>query len=265
MNKKLLLLVYLLALTAFVLEVCRVISYLLPSETFSELSLIESILISIGAIIIRIFIVDSQKFSAVILETDIQRSTEGSPEKTLKPTRFLNIMPLAMITCSIADGVISINFILGMLTFLLAQLLYMVAYSGIIHLNLKTLFSGKIKSLVLISTISWAISIIILYVTLIYSADNILTLVVIPYIVVITIMALITFYGLGYTDRSLKFRIILCIGATLFVISDAILAINMFKFPIPLDTIWIIGTYLPAIFLLQFAVLFLQSQDANSK
>lgn len=89
MNKKLLLLVYLLALTAFVLEVCRVISYLLPSETFSELSLIESILISIAAIIIRIFIVDSQKFSTVILETDIQRSTEGSPEKTLKPTVFL--------------------------------------------------------------------------------------------------------------------------------------------------------------------------------
>ncbi|MFX1513898.1 MAG: lysoplasmalogenase family protein [Promethearchaeota archaeon] len=229
MQKKLLVWVKLIAIITLIFELSRQTIFLFTSDVIFPLFLAASISISVAALFTRLFIIDPQKFTSIILETDINDSNIKSNEKSLNPTRFLNLMPVAMVTCSIADIFIHFLFELGMVIFLLAQIIYITAYSGIIHLNPKTLITGKIKSLALGSTIGWFLVITIIYFTLIYSPDDSTTLLVTPYVVILTIMAIITFFALGYTARALEFRSMLAGGAICFVISDALLAYDRFN------------------------------------
>lgn len=264
MQNKMLWLVYLIPIVVLIFEIYRQTTFILTDVVLFPFFLASSVLISITALIIRLFIIDPQKFSTIIFGTDIYVSNENTSEKTLNPLRFLNLMPIAMITCSIADTLIAIDFILGVLTFLIAQILYITAYSGIIHLNPKTVFTGKKKALPLVFSIGWILISTLLYITLIFSPDDILTLLVIPYVVVLTLMVIITFFGLGYISRSLNFRLLLCGGAVFFLISDTILAFNRFNTPIYGASMLIGPTYLLAVFMLQFAILFLHFPDGSS-
>lgn len=256
MSKKTLILIYILTIIAFFWELLSLIVYL--STDVLIFWQIASILISIIAIIIRLFVIDTEKFESLIVDIDIY-----STNKSLNPRRFLNLMPIAMIFCTIADIVIPVSFIAGVLLFLIAHVLLIAAYSGIIHINPKIAFSGTNKILALVSTIILTIAIFIIYFTLLYSAEDFTTVLLIPYIGIITIMAIITYIGLGYNSRPIKFRLILCGGATLFLISDAILAYNKFNTPVYLSAIWIGGTYFLAIFMLQIAILFSRSLREN--
>ncbi len=261
MKRKSLLLTCIIAITVLILEISRIIIFTFTSEAIFLLYISSSILISLAAITIRMFIIDSQKFMSVINETDIHGSNKKSSVKILKPIRYLNLMPIAMIICSLADYTMTIDFIFGMLIFLVAQILYILAFSGIIHLGLKTLFSKETRVLNLSSIIIMTIIIIILYVTTIYSPEDITTLLVVPYIILLAIMALITYFGLGYKTRSLKFRLMLCGGGTFFVITDAFMAISTFYTPIYAGALWIGGTYLIAVFMLQVAILFVYTDN----
>lgn len=253
MTNKPLGLVFLIAIAAFTWEFITLIIYL--STNVLIFWQIASILISVATIIIRLFVIDSEKFVSLIKKTDTY-----STNVSLKPKRFLNLMPIAMVTCTIADIVIPISFIAGMLSFLVAQILFVIAYSGIIHINPKLAYSGENKILALGSTITLLIIVILIYTLLIYSAEDITTLLVIPYIAILTFMVIITYISLGYKSRSFKFRLNLCIGATLFLISDAILAYNRFNTSIYRAHLLIGSTYFLAIFMLQYAILFMRSQ-----
>jgi len=72
------------------------------------------------------------------------------------------------------------------------------------------------------------------------------------------------FLLIRYPDRPLKFRVMLTGGGTSFFILDAILGINRFTTPIPAADLWIHLTYLLAIFLLQYSVLFVRSSPGKS-
>ena len=85
-------------------------------------------------------------------------------------------------------------------------------------------------------------------------------MIVFLYMICIVIMTLGTFFNLGYTERDIKFRIMLCLGGTSFLISDALVGINMFNSPNPIPGVWVLLTYNIAIFCLQYAVLFLRNQ-----
>ena len=93
-----------------------------------------------------------------------------------------------------------------------------------------------------------------------------MTLIVIPYVVVLCLMCLITYFAVGYSDRPITFRIMLAGGATWFFISDAILAIGRFNssITIPMEALVIGATYLLAVFMLQYASLFLRSPEGDS-
>jgi len=227
----------------------------------SELFLGASILISTAAIIIRLFIVDLEEFSTVLRNTGVLEF-----DKTLRPSRFFNVMPIAMIVCTIADFLIREDFVIGMLTFLVAQVLYFSAYSGIIPLlNLKALFSGINRLLTVITTLVWAFITAIIYVFLLFNPEDVLTLAIIPYVIVLCLMVIYTYFLLiRYPDRPLKFRVMLAGGGTSFFISDAILGINRFTTPIPAADLWIHPTYLLAVFLLQYSVLFVRSSPGKS-
>ena len=253
MVKKAFILIIFITIAAFTWEFISLIIYLLIGVLiFWQVA---SILISVASLLLRFFFIDIEKFSSIITETDLY-----SKKRLLKSKRFLNLMPTAMVTCTLADIIIPFSFITGMLIFLIAQLLLISAFSGIIHINPKIAFSGKTKYLSIISTIGITVIILNIYLLLLYSSEDFTTILIIPYIVVLTIMVIITFIGLGYNSRSLRFRLILCLGATLFLISDAILAYNRFNIPINYAHLWIGGLYFLAIFFLQFAMLFLNSK-----
>lgn len=214
-----------------------------------------------AAIIIRVFIVDLETFSASLLKTAVLDFP-----KTLKPSRFFNVMPIAMIVCTIGDFLLHEDFIIGMLTFLVAQIFYLSAYSGIIPLlNLNALFSGKTRLLTGTTTLFWAFLTAIIYVFLLFNPEDVLTLAIIPYVIVLCLMVIYTYFLLiRYPDRPLKFRVMLAVGGTSFFISDAILGINRFTTPIPAADLWIHPTYLLAVFLLQYSVLFVRSSPGKS-
>ncbi|MHA2295413.1 MAG: lysoplasmalogenase family protein [Candidatus Hodarchaeales archaeon] len=260
MTKKMHLLVYLLAILTLICgTLSLVINSLTTDETF-PLFFSASLLLSLAALVMRFLVIDPEKFFSVIHETDIYDSNQ----QVLKPSRFFNLMPLAMITCSIADYLMTVDFIFGMLAFLVAQLMYITAYSGIVHLDPRILFNEKSRILTIVSTIVWFLIAIIIYIPFIYSPENIITLAVIPYVFVLIVMVIITFIALGYSSRSLMFRLMLCGGGVFFVISDSILAINKFNSTISIPSMLVGPTYLLAVFMLQYAIMFLHSPDGKS-
>lgn len=127
-------LVCFIAIIVFLSNLIRFVSYWVTENTIPELFLGASILVSIAAIVIRLFIVDIDEFSAALLPPD-------GRDPLINPSRFFNFLPAAMLVCTLAD------FVIGMLTFLVAQMLYIGAYSGIIPLHQpRSLFSGKNRS-----------------------------------------------------------------------------------------------------------------------
>jgi len=248
-------LVYSIAIIVFLSNIIRFVSYGLTGNTLSELFLGASMLISIAAIIIRLFIVNLEAFSASILGTEV-----FDADTKLTPLRFFNFMPLAMISCTIADFLLRADFVIGMLTFLVAQMLYIRAYSGIIPLHRPiSLFSGKTRSLTVGVTLGWTVLPALIYFLFLYNPEELLTLAIIPYIIALCSMVVITYLLLiSYPERSLRFRLMLVGGGTSFFISDAILAINRFTTPIPVVDLMVHPMYLLAVAMLQYSVLFLR-------
>ncbi|UCE12196.1 MAG: hypothetical protein JSV04_08310, partial [Candidatus Heimdallarchaeota archaeon] len=105
--------VYSIAVVVFTLIIFRQIVYIFTEKIVFEPFFFASLLISIAAILIRLIIIDPSKFSSVIQNSDIFDSYDG-----LAPNRFLNLMPIAMIICTLSDFLLSIDFVFGMLGFL---------------------------------------------------------------------------------------------------------------------------------------------------
>jgi len=216
----------------------------------------ESILVSLGAISIRISM-DTEIVKAIILETDIE---EESSEKRLNSSLFINLMPIAMIICTVSDFILGEidPEVIGIGSFLIAQVLLIIAFSGLIH-YIKA-FTGKIQILAIISTLVLVVTTFVFYFLLIFSAEDMLSMIVIVYMLCILIMCLGTYFNLGYVGRDIKFRLMLCIGGTSFLISDTIIGINMFNDHIPVPGVWVLLTYIIANLCLQYAVLFLRKK-----
>jgi uncharacterized membrane protein YhhN len=254
MKKQVDLLVYCMAILVFLVNIVRFVSYGLTGNTLPELFFGASILISIAAIIIRLVIVDLDAVSAAILGPHV-----GEVETKLNPARFFNFMPLAMISCTIADFVLRADFVWGMLTFLVAQLLYIRAYSGIIPLHPQFLLSVKFRSKTMGVALRWVVLSVFIYFLFLFNPDEGVTIAIIPYIITLCAMVVITnLLLIHYPERPLRFRLMLVSGGTSFFISDALLAIDRFATPIPVAELWIGTTYLLAVFLLQYSVLFLR-------
>ena len=249
--------VYLIALAVIVLEITRIIVLAQALSGANAIRYAESILVAVAAILIRISL-DPEKIGALIRETDIEKDAF---KKELKASRFINLMPIAAVICTISDFVLGKiePDIIGIGTFLIAQIMLIVAFSGLIHY--KSLFAGNLKRLAIISTVTLGALVSILYFLLIFSIDDIISIIVFFYMICILIMTLGTCFNLGYTGRDIKFRIMLCVGGISFLVSDAMVGINMFNSPNPISSPWVLLTYNLAIFCLQYAVLFLRKRN----
>jgi hypothetical protein len=223
-----------------------------------EINWLASVLILISMFIIRFYSIDKEKFD------DIIQTTNPIQETQFSSLRFLNWMLIAMIIGLIATFAIRYDFIAGMLIYLVMQISLIIAFSGIFHYNPSKIFQNSIlKNTAIISVVFWIVSILIIFFVFVYGSSD--AIIVIPYVTAIGIMAAYSWFGLGYTQRSGGFRLMIIIASGLFVFSDALIGNENYGLNPLSDLFFLINpTYVLNIFLMSHAVLFLKDRKGNS-
>jgi len=131
------------------------------------------------------------------------------------------------------------DFLLGLASFLIAHIFYIVAFT-----KGNNLIAGLNKSLTLV------VAILLAYIGLIYvlvksmllaGTDTKMIASVVVYASVITFMVLSTI-SMYSNNKNLQMRLIM-LGAILFMLSDSTIAINKFVLDIPLSGLFIMTTY----------------------
>ncbi|MFX0184750.1 MAG: lysoplasmalogenase family protein [Candidatus Hodarchaeota archaeon] len=149
--------------------------------------------------------------------------TESNPLKNseLNPHCYLNWMVIAMIVGFIAAMTIAYGFIYGMIVYLIMQLCLIFSFSGIITLNpAKFRAQPHLFRKIVVIILIWLLLIPTIYFALVYSGPD--SLVVIPYVIIIGVMACLSWFGIVYDHRSRLFRWLMVIASGLFVFSDTL-------------------------------------------
>ena len=132
-------------------------------------------------------------------------------------------------------------FLLGLGAFLLAQIVYII-------INLNFVNDGQTRLI-----FKWPSVLVILYgmALFLYLVDDLgeMTIPVAIYAAVITMMGVTAFSRIGRTEHR-KAAIMVFLGASSFIISDSIIAINTFSQPLDWEGPFVMTTYLLAQFLL---------------
>ena len=259
-NKKtILVILILLPIVAFIGSVFQQVLNGISGWTENPLWIgyIASILITIGAFLFRYVYADVDQLSKSLQESDVLNGTAGSSKDQLKPKRFLNVMPYAMLVGIGATIAIHQQFIIGMGLYFVMQILLIIAFSGIVHLKFKILFSKerRVTSLIIIGF--WLIYMLTVFPLLILPGLEGLMLILVPfYVLSLIIMGAIAFLQLPYRKRSMGMRFILAVGATSFIFSDTLIGYTVFVNPFEWSSALIQPTYVLAIALISAAILF---------
>lgn len=226
-------------------------------EKLHPIAWLASFSILISFLLIRYYALDMNSFSKIITETN------PVSDVTLNPVRFINGMTLAYLVGLIATITIVYNFIAGMLIYLVMQICLIYAFSGIMVLNIfKLKNNSTLKKNAIISIIFWIILVIGVYFLFVYSGSS--SLIVIPYVIFLGLMAHFSWYGFTYTQRSFLFRIMIILASGIFVFSDALIG-NMVYGPVKYDFYVLIDlTYVINLFLMSQAILFLKNEKSES-
>ncbi|MFX1522489.1 MAG: lysoplasmalogenase family protein [Promethearchaeota archaeon] len=214
-----------------------------------------SIFVTISTLIIRFYSIDPKKFADIII------STNPIDNRQLKPQRFLNWILISMIVGLIATITIHYDFIIGVIVYLLMQFSLITAFSGIFLVGPRAPLSHpKFRRVFIISIVFWAILIPVLFIVFVWS--DIESLIVIPYVATIGAMACISWFGLGYTQRSMIFRAMIVTASALFIFSDLLIGNARYgRFQLNIN-FFIDITYVINILLMSHAILFLRD-DSN--
>ena len=142
-----------------------------------------------------------------------------------------------------------IFFILGLASFLVAQIGYVFLFLRTINLSGKKPFLKK-KPYLLIAYIAYGL---IFYIVLYNQLDAVLRVAVLVYMVALLSMSSMALNRFG-NGHPISFSYIF-IGSLLFVLYDSIIAINKFLVPIPYEGIFIMTTYISAQYLIMRGLL----------
>ena len=225
-------------------------------EKIHQIAWLASTFIMISTLIIKYYSLDFEKFDKIIQDTNPLK------DKPLPSSRFPKFLSIAMVIGLAATITIHYDFIFGMLVYLLMQISLIIAYSGIFHINPKiTVKVPELRKMAIISMIFWIAMIAFVYLVYVYSGAD--SLIVVPYVVAIGIMAHYTWHGLSYSGRSKLFQFMLILGSFIFVFSDALIGNSRYGTEkVHQDLFHLIDiTYVLNIFLLSQAVLFLKTED----
>lgn len=142
-----------------------------------------------------------------------------------------------------------IYFILGIASFLTAQIFYAFLFLRTINLSGKKPFLKK-KPFWLIPYIAFGL---IIYILLFSQLDTALRIAIFVYLVAILIMASMALnrYRNGHP---ISFSLVLA-GSLFFVVSDSLIAINRFMVSIPYEGLLIMSTYIAAQYLIMMGIL----------
>ncbi|MEQ8424888.1 MAG: lysoplasmalogenase [Cyclobacteriaceae bacterium] len=135
-------------------------------------------------------------------------------------------------------------FMLGLASFLVAHLLYILAYRH--HKN-----ESNGKELHGIQKFRFALPIVLTgtgLITILYSHLGDLRIPVVVYAIVLIVMVLQAMFRWGHTSAESFWLVLL--GAILFMLSDSLIAINKFLHQIELASLLIMGTYILAQYLI---------------
>jgi hypothetical protein len=209
-----------------------------------------SILVTISTLIIRFYSLDPDNFKEII------QKTNPVENRQLKPYRFLNWIVIAMIVGLIATIVIAYDFIIGMIIYLLMQISLIIAFSGIVFIRPSIQLSNpNLRKVFLISIIFWIAFIPLVFFIFVWNGTE--SLIVVPYVIAIGIMACISWFGIGYNQRSKIFRYFIVAASSLFVFSDLLIG-NARYGTIRIEIYLLIDiTYVLNILLMSHAQLFL--------
>jgi hypothetical protein len=216
-----------------------------------QVTWLASLFIVISTLIIRFYSVDGNRVDQIMNETNQLKSIE------LKSQRYVNWMVISMIVGFVATVTIAFDFVVGMLVYLVMQVCLVVSFSGIITINpLKYRTNSNLSRKVLFFVIFWIILIPAIYIFLVFNGPD--SLIVVPYVIAIGIMACISWFGLVYDQRSRLFRWLIVIATGLFVFSDSLIGNSRYG-TIEISLNYLIDiTYVLNIFLLSHAILFLR-------
>ncbi|MFW9904117.1 MAG: lysoplasmalogenase family protein [Candidatus Thorarchaeota archaeon] len=230
---------------------------LVQGSKIVQVTWLASTLIMISTFVIRFYSIDLDQFDQIIQNTHPIRGIN------LPSSRFLNWIVIAMVVGLIATITIAFDFIIGVVVYLLMQICLIISFTGIFSINPSILFPDpNLRRSFIFSLIFWLIVIPAIYFTLIYNGLE--SLIVIPYVIAIGIMALISWFGLGYNQRSPVFRWMIVIASLLFVFSDTLIG-NARYGSIHLGLNQLIDvTYVLNILLVSHAILFLKDGSGRT-
>ncbi len=222
-----------------------------------EVTWLASFLIMVSTVVIRFYSINPTRFNQII------QITNPVENQRLNSSRFLNWIVVAMVIGLIATVTIAYNFIIGMLVYLIMQICLIISFSGIVSFRPSVfLANSKLRHSFILSLVFWVIAIPLIYFTLIYNGTE--SLVVVPYVIAIGTMACISWFGLGYDQRSKAFRWMIIAASLLFVFSDTLIGNARFgQIHIKLNQLIDI-TYVLNILLMSHAILFLKDGSGNT-
>ena len=142
------------------------------------------------------------------------------------------------------DSIDAIYFIIGLISFLISHVFYIVAYR-------QHQYGEQSDSLQGIQKLRAAFPIVLAgtgLVVILYPTLGDLKFPVVVYALVLVVMALNGLFRLGRTN-TISFWLVF-VGAMFFMVSDSVLAINKFLTPLPYAGLLIMSTYISAQFLI---------------
>ena len=161
-----------------------------------------------------------------------------------KTDRFLKLIIGALLFSTFGDVFLlfkdDLFFILGLGSFFVAHILYIIVFVK----GIKSEYRLTINPVLLLSISTY------LFLFLWYLVPHLgeMLIPVISYAVIISVMLYLAVFWLIHSPT--KPNLCIAIGALLFVVSDSVLAISLFKSAFSFDHFWVMLTYLSAQFLL---------------
>ncbi|MEQ1588375.1 MAG: lysoplasmalogenase [Cyclobacteriaceae bacterium] len=138
----------------------------------------------------------------------------------------------------------ALYFMGGLVSFLIGHVLYIITYRQMRYVKSTNELLGTQK-------IRYSLPIVLAgtgLVVVLYPSLGELTVPVMIYALVLTIMVLQALFRFGFTNK--RSFILLFVGALFFMASDSLLAINKFLEPLPLASLSIMATYIAAQYLI---------------
>jgi hypothetical protein len=196
--------------------------------------------------------VDEKKYRKAVMES----VPDG---RQVNPLRFINGMPGAMVVGLAAEITIRYNFIAGMILYLVMQVLLIYSFTGILPFRFSDFRNGESRNYYRVITVLWLLVPGTLFYLFIH--NGLQTSIVIPYMLILCVMTIVTYFAYSLGQRPLVFRLAPAAASTLFVISDILVGYVAFNNPVNKCYAAISMTYITAMLLFNVTILFLKTKN----